>query len=307
MFWLTTMARLKPGVSTARAQAAMQVLWPQAAEAVNRATVQSGGKARQYRERQLTVAAGARPDSSGRDDMQASLKTLAFATGLVLLIACANVANLLLSRATARRREIAVRLALGATRARLVRQLLGESLVLAVAGGAVGIVLAYWGVAALAKTELLNPDFRFRPSPLVLGFSAAMTLLTGILFGLAPAFRATGMTLAETIKGWRLGRAERIAIACRQSARRPPGGPIARAPGWRGPVHSDAAKLAERGPRLPARKRHHRRDRPDAPWLPGPTASHVLRPGAGTGTPRARRSRGGLIGHDADGQLHAFV
>jgi len=200
MYWLTTMARLKPGVSVAKAQAAMQVLWPQAAEAVNSAIVKGGGKARKYREAQITLAAGARPSSFGRDSMRDPLKTLVLATGLVLLIACANVANLLLARAAGRSKEIAVRLAMGATRARLIGQLLGESLVLAVTGCVVALVLAYWGVAALAKVELLNPDFRFHPSPLVLGFSAAITLLSAVFFGLAPALRATRLSLAATMK-----------------------------------------------------------------------------------------------------------
>ena len=200
MYWLTSMGRLKPGISAAQAQAALRVLWPQAAEAVNNAIVKSGGKVRQFRETQITLSPGARPDSSGKDAMQDPLKALTVATGLVLLIACANVANLLLSRSTVRRKEIAVRLAMGATRARLVRQLLGESLALAVAGGVVGILLAWWGVAGLAKAELLNPDLHFRPSLLVLGFSAGITILTGILFGLAPALRATGLKLSDAIK-----------------------------------------------------------------------------------------------------------
>jgi predicted permease len=89
---------------------------------------------------------------------------------------------------------------MGATRGRLVRQLLGESLVLAAAGGAAGIALAWWGVSLLSQLDVVSPDFRFRPSFAVLASSLALTMLTGILFGLAPAFRATRMTLAETIK-----------------------------------------------------------------------------------------------------------
>lgn len=200
MFWLNAMGRLKSGVSIAQAQAAMQVLWPQVAEAVNSAAVSSGGKARKFRERQITVAAGAGGVTFGRNSMGDSLKALAFATGLLLLIACSNLMNLLLSRSAARRKDVAVRLAIGATRARLVRQLLCESLVLAVAGGALGIILAWWGVAGLANAELLSPDLRFHPSPIVLSCSALLILLTSILFGLAPAFRATGLPLAETMK-----------------------------------------------------------------------------------------------------------
>ena len=200
MFWLHPMARLKPGVSMARAQAAMQVLWPQAAEAVNSAIAGAGGKRRSFRERQITLAPGARGTSYGRNGMMDPLKALVIAAGLVLLIACANVANLLLARATGRRKEFAMRLALGATRGRLVRQLLGESLVLAAIGGAFGIAFAWWGVAALAKANILDPDFHLRPSPIVLAFSAAVTLLTGVLFGLVPALRTTGVTLVESIK-----------------------------------------------------------------------------------------------------------
>jgi len=197
MYWLSPMARLKPGVSLAQAQAAMRVLWPQAADAVNDAAVKSGGRRRKFNEENIILTPGAR---GGHNDMADPLQALAVATGLVLLIACANVANLLLARATGRRREIAVRLAVGATRGRLVRQLLTESLLLASIGGALGLALAWWGVAALARLDLVNPDLRFHPSPAVAAFSAAATLLTGILFGLAPAFRTTRIGLADAVK-----------------------------------------------------------------------------------------------------------
>jgi predicted permease len=200
MYWLETMARLKPGLSIQQAQAGMQVLWAQAVEAVNDAAVKAGGKPRKFREDQIRLEAGARATSFSRKEMVDPLAALALGTGLVLLIACANVANLLLSRATGRRKEIAVRLAVGATRGQLIRQLLSESFVLAAAGGTLGLFLAYFGVSALAKASILNPDLHFRPSLAVLAFSAGITVLTGILFGLAPAFRATRMTLTESVK-----------------------------------------------------------------------------------------------------------
>ena len=200
MHWLVTMARLKPGMSIEHAQAGMRVLWPQVVDAVNDATVKNGGQRRKYaREEQITLAP-ARHGASTRKEGIDPLAALMIATGLVLLIACANVANLLLARGAGRRREMAVRAAVGATRARLIRQLLTESLVLGSAGGAGGLAFAYWCVMALARANLVDPSLRFRLDFRVAAFSLAVTVLTALLFGLVPAFRGSRMALAFAIK-----------------------------------------------------------------------------------------------------------
>ena len=141
------------------------------------------------------------------------------ASGLVLLIACSNIANMLLARAAARRKEIGLRLCLGATRRRLVRQLLTESLLLAALGGAAGVLLAWWSLDVLLAGLLtrygggdpnhlaldLSPDIR------VLAFALLLSLLSGLAFGLAPALRATRPDLITVLKdeGGSSGRASR--------------------------------------------------------------------------------------------------
>ena len=135
-------------------------------------------------------------------DIRQSLLIVFGAVALLLLIACANVANLLLARATSRKREIAIRLAMGAGRWRVIRQMLTESLLLAIAGGLLGLFIAAWGVKALVK---LDPDALYRTEqinvdPRVLLFTLAVTMITGLIFGLAPALQTSRLDIQGTLK-----------------------------------------------------------------------------------------------------------
>jgi ABC-type antimicrobial peptide transport system permease subunit len=152
---------------------------------------------------QLDLASGGQGLIAARRKFSEPLRLLVIIVGLVLAVACLNVANLLLARVATRRKEIAARLAAGAGRLRLVRQLLTESMLFAVSGAALGLVFAYWGKDALVALRPLEgaatlPDLKLDLR--VLGFTAAVTALTGILFGPAPALRATKVDLISALK-----------------------------------------------------------------------------------------------------------
>jgi predicted permease len=178
--WLLTTGRLKPGVSLTEAQAELDVIGQRLAKQFPAGN--AGWEIHLFPLQRLIIG-----------DVRSPLLVLLGAVALVLVIACANLANLLLTRATSRTREIAVRTALGAGRSRIVRQLLSETAVLGVLGGAAGILLAYWGVNALGSlvpksVPQLNP---IRVDHVVLLFALAISALAIFLFGLAPAFLAS--------------------------------------------------------------------------------------------------------------------
>jgi predicted permease len=201
--WLHVFGRLKPGMTAALAE--------QQANAIFQAGLQSFyGAAAQRRgellNQSLTVRPASRGASAKRNEFSQSLTALLAAVAVLLLIACANLANLLLARGTARRSEIALRLSLGASRERIIRQLVTESLTLAVMGGAGGVAVANLVHGALVK-RLAAADPRFHAAfaidPAVLAFLVATTLVSALIFGVLPAWLVTKTDVAEHLKGGR--------------------------------------------------------------------------------------------------------
>ena len=196
--WIELMARLRPGVSSARAAAA--------ASAAFAAATTNGPEAMFKRDDapQVELSTAARGLSTLRQNFSQPLLALFAGVGIILLIACANLAGLMLARSAARQKELAMRLALGATRVRILRQLLTESLLLSLIGGAAGILLGYLGAGALARflshNWYLPVQVDVHPDAHVLVFTLLVSILAGVVFGLAPMFSSRRLELVPALR-----------------------------------------------------------------------------------------------------------
>jgi len=192
--WLGVIGRLKPGVKIEQAQAEIATIARQLEQAYPDSN----------RDRIATLFPVSKGDPQSRGTLLSVAGLLMGVVGLVLLIACANVANLLLARASGRRKEVSIRLALGASRGRLVRQLMTESVLLALLGGVVGLLLALWTVDVLKRfpppANFLPFAFDFSVEGRVLGFTLLLSVLTGLIFGVAPALQASKPDLVPALK-----------------------------------------------------------------------------------------------------------
>jgi len=197
-WWLTLVARWKPGALPGQAEAALSLLF--------RNEVLHGEKPamKEADDPKILLVPAQNALTGFRANFGEPLYLLMGAVGIILLIACANVAGLMLARATAREKEMAVRLAMGAGRGRVIQQLLTESVMLSMAGAALGVLVAFWGATGLAEffaTNSYHPLLMdLQPDARVLLFTIGVALLTGIGFGLAPAFRGTRIDVAPTLK-----------------------------------------------------------------------------------------------------------
>ncbi len=203
-YWAYLFARLRPGVTIEAARASLGTQYHAIindVEALLQKDISAQTMAR-FRAKAILLAPGGRGQSSVPDEAKTPLRLLLGVTAFVLLIACANIANLLLARSAARAGEMAIRLSIGASRARLIGQLLTESLLLAVLGGTAGLVVAHWTLVLVIS--LLPPEVQrtiaFSISGTVILFGIGLTFATGLLFGLFPALHSTRPDLVSTLK-----------------------------------------------------------------------------------------------------------
>jgi predicted permease len=204
-YWIPLLARLKPGITLAQASAAINVTYRgQLEKDIQLLSHPSPNLLQRFRAKRIVLHPGQYGRGGLREQSQRPLLLLMGMTAMVLLISCANVANLQLARASARTREIAVRLAIGASRLQLIRQLLLESCILAVAGGALGLGAAYWTLRAviawLPESSGMQSSLTPSPDPRVLLFCLGLSLLTGLAFGLFPALQSTRPDLVSALK-----------------------------------------------------------------------------------------------------------
>jgi putative ABC transport system permease protein len=203
-YWIKVLGRRAPGVNDAQVRSALSAAYhPLLEENLAKITGFNEQKRQAFLAKQIVIEPGARGRNVVQRDSGPQLLVLFAMVALVLLIACTNVANLLLARGAARQREFAIRGAMGASRARLMRQLIVESLLCAIGGGALGLVLGSWLISVLAPIVVANAGIdglQAKLDPAVLAYAIGATLLSGVFFGIVPAWRVTRNSVTDVIK-----------------------------------------------------------------------------------------------------------